>query len=100
MVKRVVVTGAAALTSIGDNWQDFSRALKSGKSGVQYIDAWDKYTELNTRLGGPVDNFKLPDHYTRKRTRSMGRVSLFATRVSELALEDAGLLEDPYFAKW
>lgn len=40
-------------------------------------------------------DFSVPDHYGRKQTRAMGRLSLLATRASELALQDAGLLEDP-----
>ncbi|MCV5689661.1 beta-ketoacyl-ACP synthase, partial [Escherichia coli] len=37
----------------------------------------------------------LPEHYTRKRIRAMGRVSQMSTRASELALEQAGLIGDP-----
>lgn len=53
------------------------------------------YDGLNTQLGSPIDDFTLPEHYTRKRIRSMGRVSLMATRATELALQQAGLLEHP-----
>ncbi|MCM5001746.1 beta-ketoacyl-ACP synthase, partial [Escherichia coli] len=48
-----------------------------------------------TLLGAPVDDFTLPEHYTRKRIRAMGRVSQMSTRASELALEQAGLIGDP-----
>ena len=40
-------------------------------------------------------DFTLSERYTTKATRSMGRVALMATRASELALIDAGLLDDP-----
>jgi 3-oxoacyl-[acyl-carrier-protein] synthase II len=56
---------------------------------------WDRYTEVNTRLGGPVLDFKPPAHYTRKMMRTMGRVALMATRATEVALQDAGLLDQP-----
>jgi 3-oxoacyl-[acyl-carrier-protein] synthase II len=55
---------------------------------------WDSIEDLNTRLAAPIPNFIRPSHYSRKKTRSMGRVSLMATRATELALEQAGLLED------
>jgi 3-oxoacyl-[acyl-carrier-protein] synthase II len=42
-----------------------------------------------------VTDFELPEHYTRKRRRSMGRVAMLAVRAAELALENAGLLDDP-----
>ncbi len=55
---------------------------------------WRIYDGLHTLLGAPIDDFTLPDHYTRKRIRAMGRVSLLSTRATELALEQAGLIDD------
>ncbi|MFL0804948.1 MAG: beta-ketoacyl-ACP synthase [Agarilytica sp.] len=95
MEKRVVVTGMGVVSSLGSSWDQFSANIRAGKSGIRYMKAWDRYPELNTRLGGPIENFEIPSHYTRKKVRSMGRVSLLATRASEMALEDSGLLGDP-----
>ncbi len=83
------------ITSLGDNWSDVGANLRDGTSGITRMDEWDRYTDLNTRLGGPVQNFTPPAHFTRKKTRSMGRVSLLATKASEDALKDAGLIDDP-----
>jgi 3-oxoacyl-[acyl-carrier-protein] synthase II len=82
------------VTAFGDNWQDVSTGLRSGKNAVRHMPEWQIYDGLNTMLGAPVDNFTLPEHYTRKRIRAMGRVSLLATRATELALIQAGLLDD------
>jgi 3-oxoacyl-[acyl-carrier-protein] synthase II len=95
MTRRVVVTGMAGITAFGDNWQTIAPALKRGRNAVRMMPEWREYQGLNTLLAAPVENFALPGHYTRKRIRAMGRVSLLATRASELALEQAGLLEDP-----
>lgn len=95
LTRRVVVTGMAGFSPIGNDWQEIRGRLINKQSGIRFLPAWDKYNGLLTRLGGPVENFNLPAHYTRKNTRSMGRVSLLATRASELALTDAGLLGDP-----
>lgn len=84
----------AGITSLGQSWPEVERSLHNNVSGIERMPEWERYTELNTRLGGPVRNFELPAHYTRKVTRSMGRVSMLATRASELAIEDAGLLGD------
>jgi len=94
-MKRVVVTGMAGISPIGQGWDAVKKSLQARTSGVTYIDDWDKYEGLETRLGAPVADFEKPAHYNRKRVRSMGRVSLMAVRASELALEDAGLLDDP-----
>ncbi|WP_413497826.1 beta-ketoacyl-ACP synthase [Buttiauxella gaviniae] len=95
MIRRVVVTGMGGVTAFGDNWQDVAAGLKSGKNAVRHMPEWQVYDGLNTMLGAPVDNFTLPEHYTRKRIRAMGRVSQLATRATELALIQAGLLDDP-----
>jgi 3-oxoacyl-[acyl-carrier-protein] synthase II len=94
-MKRVVVTGMAGLTAIGSEWSTVELNLRNNVSGIERISEWERYSEVNTRLGGPVKDFQRPEHYSRKMTRSMGRVALMATRASELALKDAGLLEDP-----
>ncbi|MGB7800140.1 beta-ketoacyl-ACP synthase [Buttiauxella sp.] len=94
MIRRVVVTGMGGVTAFGDNWQDVATGLKSGQNAVRHMPEWQIYDGLNTMLGAPVDNFTLPEHYTRKRIRAMGRVSLLATRATELALMQAGLLDD------
>jgi len=94
-MKRVVITGMAGLSPIGLTWNEVEDRLRAGKSGVNYMSAWDQFEGLNTRLGASVRPFDLPTHYDRKRMRSMGRVGMLATRASELALEDAGLDGDP-----
>jgi 3-oxoacyl-[acyl-carrier-protein] synthase II len=95
MVKRVVVTGTGALTSLGSDWSSFEANLKGGVSGIRHMSEWERYKNMSTQLAGPVLDFETPAHYTRKKTRAMSRVALLATRASELALTDAGLLDDP-----
>ncbi|MBC7982862.1 MAG: beta-ketoacyl-ACP synthase [Candidatus Obscuribacterales bacterium] len=93
--QRVAITGFGGITPIGCDWPTIERALRTNRSGIARIQEWDRYKDLNTRLGGPVLDFAPPAHYTRKVTRTMGRVALFATRATELALEHAGLKDDP-----
>lgn len=94
-MKRVVVTGMAGLSPIGCDWETIATNLREQNTGIKKMPEWSKYDGLNTRLGGPVSDFEKPTHYSRKATRSMGRVALMATRASELALEHAGLLNEP-----
>lgn len=94
-MKRVVVTGMAGITALGDNWDEIESRLRLGRNAVRRMSEWDYFDTLNTRLGAPVDDFKAPTHYPRKMIRSMGRVSLLSVRASEMALIDAGLLDDP-----
>ena len=92
---RVVVTGMAGITALGDNWTTIESRLRSGRNAVRRMPEWDYFDTLNTRLGAPVDDFQMPANYPRKMIRSMGRVSLLSVRASEMALIDAGLLDDP-----
>lgn len=94
-MRRVVVTGFGAISPLGNNWPSVLAALHAGRNVVKVIPEWDAYEGLNTRLGATVAPYELPAHYNRKTTRSMGKVAIMATRASELALEDAGLLGTP-----
>jgi len=95
MTRRVVVTGMAGLTSLGKDWDSIRESVVAGRSGIRKIEDWAQYEGLNTNLGGPIPDFVVPEHYPRKRIRSMGRVSLFSTTTTERALQNAGLLDDP-----
>jgi len=85
----------AGFSPIGNDWDEMLISLRNHRSGIRYLPEWEQYNGLLTKLGAPVENFSLPALYTRKNTRSMGRVSLLATHATELAITDAGLLGDP-----
>ena len=84
-MKRVVVTGMAGITSIGSDWDTIAANFAANRSGIRRMDEWDRFTELNTRLAGPIDDFQVPAHWTRKQLRSMGRVSRLAVGAAEQA---------------
>lgn len=94
MIRRVVITGMGGVTAFGSDWQTVQTRLKQGQNAVRYMPEWEIYDGLNTKLGAPIDDFVLPEHYTRKKIRSMGRVSLLSTQATEIALKQSGLLEE------
>ncbi len=95
MNRRVVVTGMSGITAHGTRWDEIQAKLQAGENAVRYMKDWDRFPDLQTKLAAPVLDFEQPEHYTRKQVRSMGRVALMSTRATELALEHAGLLNDP-----
>ncbi|HTK01362.1 MAG TPA: beta-ketoacyl-ACP synthase, partial [Bordetella sp.] len=97
-MKRVVVTGMAGICALGQDWATVRAAFDSGRNAIQYMPEWERYKEMGTRLAGPVQDFAPPSHWTRKQLRSMGRVSQLSVRSAEMALADAGLLDDPDIA--
>jgi 3-oxoacyl-[acyl-carrier-protein] synthase II len=92
---RVVVTGMAGISPLGNDWRTIRARLGEYRNAVARMQDWDDYEGLNTRLGAPAAPFELSDRYNRKTTRSMGRIALMATRAAEQALADAGLLDHP-----
>ena len=95
MKRRVVVTGMAGLSPIGNDWPSIRKHLESVKNAVVRVEEWAQYEGLHTQVGAPVADHELSDRFNRKTTRSMGRVAVMATRATELALEDAGLIDSP-----
>jgi beta-ketoacyl-acyl-carrier-protein synthase II len=95
VLKRVVVTGVGGISPLGRDWPTIQARLASYRNAVRYMPEWDRYPDLNTRLGAPVTNFETPAHWTRKQLRSLGRVSRLCVAAAEDALSDAGLLDDP-----
>ncbi|MGZ5781549.1 MAG: beta-ketoacyl synthase N-terminal-like domain-containing protein, partial [Burkholderiaceae bacterium] len=96
MKRRVVVTGIAGISPLGNDWASIRSKLGTYSNAITRMDEWADYEGLHTQLGAPAAEFDLPEQYNRKTTRSMGRVALMATRASELALIDAGLNDDPF----
>jgi 3-oxoacyl-[acyl-carrier-protein] synthase II len=94
MNKRVAITGMAGITALGDDWPGIEARLRAARNAVCAMPKWSHFDMLNTRLAAPVRDFDVPAHYPRKLLRGMGRVSLMSVRASEMALSDAGLLDD------
>ncbi|MDN4502143.1 beta-ketoacyl-ACP synthase [Alteromonadaceae bacterium BrNp21-10] len=89
-MKRVVITGMASITALGNDWKTFESSLKLEQNATRYISDWEDIEGLSTRLAAPVE-FTKPAHFSRKKIRSMGKVSLMATAATEKALEESGL---------
>ncbi|WP_230979463.1 beta-ketoacyl-ACP synthase [Steroidobacter gossypii] len=96
-MRRVVVTGMGGVCGLGASWPEVLAGLRARRNAIRTMHEWDRYTDMNTRLAGPIE-FTPPSHWTRKQLRSMGRVSQLAVRAAELAIEDAGLTGDPVIA--
>ncbi|PKR57742.1 beta-ketoacyl-ACP synthase [Thalassospira lohafexi] len=94
MTRRVVVTGMAGITALGDDWPTISARMYAGETGIRRMDDWDGRYDLRTRLAGPVEDFTLKGKLTRKQLRSMGRVAQMSVAATDKALEMAGLRDD------
>lgn len=95
MPNRVAITGAGAISALGSEWCYIKDNILQLKSQVRYMHEWDQYPELQTRLASPIDDFVMPEHYTAKKRRGMGRVAQLGVVATERALRSAGLYKDP-----
>lgn len=95
MTRRVVVTGMAGVTAMGQEWPEIERRMRAGETGTRYIEDWVQLKDLTCKVGAPATWFKHEGFYPRQKGRSMGRVSVIAVDSAERALKAAGLLDDP-----
>ena len=77
-MRRVVATGIAGISPLGDSWPAVEARLRSLQNAVVMMEDWQQYDGLNTALAVPVQYFSPPEHFTHKQMRSMSRVSLLA----------------------
>ena len=50
-MKRVVVTGMASITSLGEDAATIMQRMQAGASGIRYMPEWERYADLRNRLG-------------------------------------------------
>ena len=90
-MRRVVITGLGIVSSIGNNAEEVTDSLRTGRSGI--IAAPD-YAELGFRsqVKGSV-KMDVSEHVDRKQLRFMGEGAAYAVLAMEQAVADAGLEE-------
>lgn len=91
-LKRVVVTGAGALTPIGNTLSAFWEALAAGKSGCAPITHFDA-SKFKTRIACELKGFDAKDHFDRKEARKLDLYAQYAMVAAQEAMQDAHLLD-------
>lgn len=95
-MRRVVVTGMGGVTSLGHRWAEIEQNMKAGNTGIRHMPEWADIENMNTQLGAPIQKgLDLENRWGRKKTRSMGPISLYAMYATEQALAAAHLTDDP-----
>ncbi len=88
-MKRVVITGLGAVSSIGNNIDEILASLREGRSGIE---ASTEYAELGFRshVHGPI-RLNPADLIDRKLMRFMGDAAAFSYLAMAEAVKDSGL---------
>jgi 3-oxoacyl-[acyl-carrier-protein] synthase II len=89
-VKRVVITGLGVVSPIGCGRDDYWRALREGRNGVDKISLFD--TEGHTaKIAAEVKGFDVEPWLDKKEARKTDRVIHFVVPAADMAIKDAGL---------
>ena len=89
-MRRVVVTGLGAVTPIGNDVSATWDAAKTGRSGVDFIRAFDP-DGLSVKIAAEVKDFDPTSAVSAKEARKLDRNVIFAVASSKEAVADAGL---------
>ncbi|HNQ20426.1 MAG TPA: beta-ketoacyl synthase N-terminal-like domain-containing protein, partial [Bacteroidales bacterium] len=96
--RRVVITGAGAITPLGNNVEDFWKSLLQGVSGADFITHFD-VSKFKTKFACEVKNFDPADYFDRKELRKYDLVSTYGIVAANQAIADANINPadiDPY----
>lgn len=98
-MKRVVITGIGALTSLGADAGAFWQSIKAGRHGISKIEGFDT-AGYGVTLAAEIKNFD-PTAYgiEKKEARRMDRYCQYAMAVAGMAIADCGTTfesDDPF----
>jgi len=86
----VVVTGVGLVSPVGIGTEDTWQAIRSGKSGVARITAFDP-SDFSCQIAGEVKGFDPHRYIEKKEIKKMGRFIQFGVAATECALSSSGL---------
>ncbi|NKI32364.1 beta-ketoacyl-[acyl-carrier-protein] synthase family protein [Croceivirga thetidis] len=102
MKNRVVITGMGVCTPLGNNLQDFSRALDVGKSGITHHSTL-KNLNFSCQVAGQPDlnSIELLNYFSSVELRGLNSSGLVYGALAGLeAYKDAGLQFNPSSPNW
>jgi 3-oxoacyl-[acyl-carrier-protein] synthase II len=91
--RRVVMTGAGAVTPVGNTAEEFWTSLLAGRSGIGPITRFDA-SQMPTRIAGEIKGFDPLKYIDKKDDRKFDRFLKYAVACAAMAVEDAGLKTD------
>lgn len=90
MNRRVVITGAGAITPFGNGADQLWQSVRIGKSGISLIERID-VSDLPVKVAGEIKDFEPSEFIERKEIKRMDRFSQYAMGAAQLAVENSGL---------
>jgi len=91
-MRRVVITGLGAASTLGLELSEISQSLREGKRCITYCPDFEE-KGFNSWVAGWIQNWDAAQHLPRKSLKTMGRGSEFTSYAALKALEDSQLSE-------
>jgi len=88
--RRVVVTGAGVISSLGLNLSDFWGNIKAGKNGITFVERFST-ENLPTKVAAEIKDFDPEQFMDRKESRRLDRFCQFAVAAAFEAYQSSGL---------
>ena len=95
MNRRIVITGLGTVNPVGIGVEETWRAIREGKSGVDFITSFDT-SDYDVKIAAEVKGFDPNLWMDPKNARKMARFSQFAVAAALQAVRDAGLEANDY----
>jgi nodulation protein E len=89
-VKRVVITGAGTINSLGQNVQDTLGAMREGRCGISDLEFRD-VDRLAIKIGGQVKGYDPETRFNRQQLALYDRFTQFTLIAAREAISQAGL---------
>jgi len=90
-MRRVVVTGMGAITPLGNNVEDFWKAIKKNKCGIGPITKFDT-EDFPAKIAGEVKNFKASEFMDKRDARKMATFTQYAVAAAHEAVKQSGIV--------
>jgi nodulation protein E len=89
-MRRVAITGAGAICSIGRNVAEFGESLRQGKPGIGPIESTDM-SQFRFQNGAEVRGYRHQPYFEDRRADFIDRFAQFAVIAAREAVQDAGV---------
>ena len=90
-MKRVVITGAGTINSIGQNVSQTINSFKEGRCGISDLKFKD-VERLSIKIGGQIHDFEPDKHFNRQQLSLYDRYTQLTLIAANEAIEESGLI--------
>lgn len=89
-MKRVVITGAGTINSLGHSVPDTLEAMREGRCGISELEFRDVH-RLSIKIGGQVRGFEAEGRFNRQQMALYDRFTQFTLTAAKEAIDQSGL---------